>query len=120
MTKKDTAIEFLKLAYSGNAREAYGKYVHLDFTLHNVFHKGDRESLIVAMEEALAKNPNKSFEVLHALEDGNLAAVHTHVTKEDGTEFAVVHIFRFKDKKIIELWDIGMAVPKDLPLKENL
>jgi len=120
MTKKDTAIEFLKLAYSGDAREAYEKYVHLDFTLHNVFHKGDRESLIVAMEEALAKNPNKSFEVTHALEDGDLVAVHTHVTKEDGTDFAVVHIFRFEDNKIIEIWDVGMVVPKDLPPKKNL
>jgi hypothetical protein len=47
MSKKDIAISFLKLASSGKVREAYEKYVHPDFSHHNPYFKGDRESLLV-------------------------------------------------------------------------
>jgi hypothetical protein len=35
MNKKEMAISFLRLASSGNVREAYEKYVHPDFRHHN-------------------------------------------------------------------------------------
>ena len=117
MTKKEIATSFLKLASSGSVREAYEKYVHPDFKHHNAYFKGDRESLLVAMEEAVAKNPNKSIEVVRTLEDGALVATHSRVVRsaQNAPDIAVVHIFRFKNDKIIEEWEAGMEVPKDSP-----
>lgn len=46
---------------SGQVREAYEKYVHPNFRHHNAYFKGDRESLLVAMEEAHIASPNKSL-----------------------------------------------------------
>ena len=117
MMKKEQAISFLKLAASGKVREAYEKLVHPQFIHHNAYFKGDRESLLTAMEEASVNTPNKSIEVIRALEDGDMVATHSRVKRADpnAPDIAVVHIFRFEDNKIIEEWEAGMEVPEDSP-----
>jgi predicted SnoaL-like aldol condensation-catalyzing enzyme len=74
------------------------------------------------MEESSIKEPNKSFEVIRALEDGDLVATHSRLVRSNSNapEIAVVHIFRFKDDKIIEEWEAGMEVPKDSPNKNGV
>ncbi len=122
VTKKDIAISFLRLAASGKVGEAYEKYVHPKFSHHNAYFKGDRRSLLEAMEEAAVKSPNKSIEVVRALEDGDLVATHSRVVRATpgATDIAVVHIFRFEDNLIIEEWEAGMQVPKDSPNENGI
>ncbi len=116
MNKKDIATSFLHLASSGRVREAYDKCVSPNFRHHNAYFKGDRESLLAAMEENAVTNPNKFLKVHHIFADGNFVAVHSRVQLEkDGSDIAVVHIFRFEGDHIAELWDIGQQVPKDSP-----
>ena len=79
MNNKEMAISFLRLASSGNVREAYEAYVHPNFRHHNPYFPGDRASLLAAMEENAATFPQKEFEAMHALEDGDLVAVHGRV-----------------------------------------
>ncbi len=74
---------------------------------------------MTAMEENAQKNPEKILEMQRALEDGNLVAVHSRVRQTpNDLGAAVIHIFRFDNDKIIELWDFGQAVPEDL-VNEN-
>ena len=114
MTKKYIAREFLKLAANGHSHEAFRLYVGANFKHHNAYFKGDANTLMLAMEESSRKNPNKSFQIHHALRDGDLVAVHSHV-KQNSTDLgsAVVHIFRFEADKIVELWDLGQPIPKE-------
>ncbi len=69
MSNKERAISFLRLASSGNVREAYETYIHPDFRHHNPYFPGDRASLLAAMEENAATFPQKEFEAVRALED---------------------------------------------------
>jgi predicted SnoaL-like aldol condensation-catalyzing enzyme len=67
---------------------------------------------MIAMEDNAKKNPNKIFDIKRSLQDGNLVATHSHVRQKLGDPgAAVVHIFRFEDDKIAELWDLGQPVP---------
>ena len=111
--RKDTAVSFLNLAASGHVREAYAKHVASGFKHHNPFFPGDAESLMTGMEENARQNPDKHLDVLRALEDGDLVAVHAHVrhTPTDRGA-ALVHVFRFEGDRIAELWDIGQPVPE--------
>lgn len=120
MTKKEIAQDFLKLASSGNSRKAFELYVAENFKHHNQYYKGDGQSLMLAMEEVHKQNPNKVFEIQRALEDGNLVAIHSRVEQigENGWIGAVVHIFRFDNEKIVELWDLGQAVLEEI-INEN-
>ena len=121
ISRKQAAIAFMQLVASGKVREAFQSYVGPNFRHHNAYYRGHDESLRVAMEENAAKNPDKVFEVQHALEDGDLVAVHSHLRQNpDDRGAALVHIFRFHGDRIIELWDIGQPVPEDSPNENGM
>ena len=113
------SIEFLQLASSGKARVVFDRCVHPGFTHHNIYFKGDRESLLTAMEENAKQFPNKIYEVLRALEDGELTTVHGKVVLGDKT-YGVIHIFRFKDGKIIEAWEASQEDLNNSPNENGL
>ena len=116
MNKKEIVTAFLTLATSGKVREAYEKYIHPDFRHHNPYFKGDRESLLVGMEESGKEFPNKTYETVRALEDGDLVAVHGRVRLDPNMpEIALMHIFKFKDNLIIDEWEAAQEVSKECP-----
>ena len=116
MNKKESAVSFLKMAAEGNAREAYEKFIAPDFIHHNQYFKGDRQSLMVAMEQASKQNPNKKLEIKKAFEDGDNVITLSHVKQDrDDPGAAVVHVFRFKDNRVVELWDLGQPIVRDSP-----
>lgn len=118
---KEKAVSFLQMAASGNVREAYERYVGPDFRHHNAYFRGDSESLILAMEESAAMNPLKTLEVKRAIEEGDMVAVHSYVKqKPEDLGGAVVHIFRFQNDQIVELWDVGQAIPEDSPNENGM
>ncbi|UUC45171.1 nuclear transport factor 2 family protein [Flavobacterium cerinum] len=119
MTQKEMAQDFLQLAAKGKAKEAFQYYIGSDFIHHNAFFKGDGTTLMHAMDENARNNPDKVFEIQRALEDNDLVAVHSRVRQTpDDTGAAVIHIFRFYNDKIVELWDFGQAVPNTM-INEN-
>ncbi|UOF00642.1 nuclear transport factor 2 family protein [Bdellovibrio reynosensis] len=122
MTKKEIAISFLKEAASGDVKSAYDKFVAPGFIHHNQYFKGDRQSLLQAMEEANKVSPNKSIEVKYSYEDGNTVICHSLVKRKDpeAAGIAVVHIMRFENSKITELWDLGQEILKDCPNENGL
>ena len=119
MNHKDSAVEFLKLCAANRISEAYERLVAPDFRHHSPWFRGDADGLREAMEQNAAKNPGKISEVKQAIAEGDRVAVHSHVrmnAQDRGS--VVVHIFRFRDGRIAELWDLGMPVPAEI-LNEN-
>jgi predicted SnoaL-like aldol condensation-catalyzing enzyme len=113
---KDAAITFLKLASGGKVREAYSQFVGAGFRHHNPFFEGSAESLMAGMEENARQNPGKVVEVKRVIAEGEFVVTHSHVKqKPDDGGAAVVHIFRFENGKIAELWDLGQPVPQESP-----
>ena len=120
-SKKDIAVSFLQLASSGNVRQAFHKYVHPQFSHHNPYFKGDRESLLTGMEESAVQFPKKVFEVVRTLEDGDFVAVHGKVRlKPNLPEIALIHIFRFDGDLIIEEWEAAQEVPEEIPNENGM
>jgi predicted SnoaL-like aldol condensation-catalyzing enzyme len=115
MSRKEDAQEFLRLASKGNSRGAFSRFVGDGFRHHNPWFKGDADSLMLAMEEAGKERPDKTRQILRALEDGDFVAVHSWVKQTpDDVGGAVVHIFRFAGDKIVELWDVGQGQPEEM------
>ena len=87
-------------------------FVDRDGTVHR--HGSMR--LATAMDENARANPEKRLEILRTIAEGRLVAVHARVQHSPGASpAAVVHIFRFEDGRIAELWDIGQEAPLDSP-----
>lgn len=115
-SKTDIAVEFLSLCASGRVREAYDRHVAENFRHHNAYFPGDRDSLLTAMEQSAQSEPNKSFTVRQTMESADRVATLSHLRRAQvDLEYAVVHILRFEDGKIAEMWDVGQEIPRDSP-----
>ena len=113
---KETAVEFLTMRATGDVRAAYDRHVATDFRHHNPHFRSDRTSLLEAMEKSAAEEPNKSFNVKQTIASSDTVAVLSHLQRAQGEfNYAVVHILRFENGKIVEMWDLGQEVPSDSP-----
>jgi predicted SnoaL-like aldol condensation-catalyzing enzyme len=111
---KEMAVNFLKLASSGAVQEAYSRLVGPGFKHHNPFFEGTAAALLAGMEENARLNPGKIFEIKQVIGENNFVVTHSHVRqKQDDLGAMVVHIFRFENGRIVELWDVGQPVPKE-------
>lgn len=112
---KEQAVSFLQLVATGHVDEAYERYIGSDFCHHNPFFRGEAESLKAAMKENALEAPNKTFDVKHVIEEGEMVVVHSHIKQNpEDLGAAVVHIFRFHDERIVEAWDLGQPVPENI------
>lgn len=110
-TCKDMAIAFLKLVSSGDVQGAYSKFVGSGFKHHNPFYEGSAKSLSAGMQENARQNPDMIFEVKRAVAEGDFVVVHSHVRQGPlDLGAVVVHIFRFDNGSIVELWDVGQPI----------
>ncbi len=110
---KNSAVEFLQMVIAGDIDAAYEKYVDMQGTHHNVHTPAGFEALRTGMKEAHLQFPQKQFTIEQVLGDENLVAVHSHLLlTKDGPDLAVVHLFRFDEGKIVELWDVAQANPE--------
>ena len=113
---KESAINFLRLASSGRVREAYTKFIGEGYKHHNPYFEGSAEALEAGMQENADQNPEKSLDVKLALAEGDLVAVYSEVHHRAGDRgAAVMHIFRFENGRIVEMWDVGQGVPEESP-----
>ena len=122
MSRKESAVALLRMASSGDVENAYARFIAPDFIHHNPYFKGDRESLKSAMIEAHATSPNKLIDVKRVFEDGDFVITHSLVVRGNPADpdVAVVHIFKFRGDKVVELWDLGQLVSADSPNENGL
>lgn len=122
MTHKEVARQLLQMAGLGNVRAAYELFIAPDFIHHNQYFKGDRNSLLTAMEKAHKSHPNKSIDVKFTYEDGDTVITHSLVKRQNPKlqDVAVMHIFRFKNDRVVELWDLGQEISKESPNEHGM
>ncbi|WP_335871630.1 nuclear transport factor 2 family protein [Bacillus sp. 2205SS5-2] len=121
LSNREKALSFLQLVVSRKVREAFLSHISPDFCHHNPYFQGDADSIMLAMEEDGAKNPDKIFEVKRVLEERETVVVYSHV-KQNPKDLgvAVVHIFRFQDDLIVEMWDVGQPIPEASPNENGM
>ena len=118
---KEASMEFLHLVVAGRIDEAYDKHVDLNGKHHNPFFPAGFPALRAAMIENHSMFPNKQITIKNILEDGDMVAVHSHIVlRSEEAGIAAVHLFRFHDGKIVEMWDCGQPLPPDSPNTDGM
>ena len=106
---KNIILEYLKLLGSGKFKEGL-RFFAPDCITHNPFISGNIETLtdamIAASKDMNTNSTDSEFVVKNVLADGNLVAAHTEFlnSKSRPSEGGLrqVHLFKFKDDKIVE------------------
>jgi len=99
--------DFARLFYDErDVKDAFEKYVSTDYTQHNPNIPDGRDAAIAALAPMFSRE-GASFDVKRIIVDGDMAVIHLHGRTDPATKGgAVADIFRLKDGKIVEHWDI--------------
>lgn len=117
---RDLAVQFLNLVIAGKIDEAYRRFVKMDGKHHNVFFPEGFAALSRAMKENHSQFPYKRMTVKKVLSEGDLVAVQSHIVPRDGEPGTIaIHLFRFENGKIAELWDCGQVIPVESPNRDG-
>lgn len=111
--RKAVALDFLRHVRAGRRADAE-RLVHPGAKHHNPFFAAGMTALFEAVEAAAEIAPHREADIKCAVAEGEYVMVHSHMRPTPGDPGAsVVHIFRFDNDRIVEIWDVGQAVPKD-------
>ncbi|HTN60805.1 MAG TPA: nuclear transport factor 2 family protein [Devosia sp.] len=105
-------LDFVQLYYSQHQiRPAFEKHVAADYIQHNPEIANGREAAIAWLEIKMASATVK-MDVRRIVVDGDYAVVHLLASQgPEDPGHAIMNIFRLKDGKIVEHWDVTQAIP---------
>ncbi|KZE11840.1 MULTISPECIES: nuclear transport factor 2 family protein [Sphingomonas] len=90
---------------------AFEKFVVADYIQHNPGIPDGRAAAIAALAQKFA-TPGARFDVKRIIVDGDLAVIHLHGRTDPASPGgAVADIYRLKDGKIVEHWDVIQPMP---------
>jgi predicted SnoaL-like aldol condensation-catalyzing enzyme len=116
LSLKDAGVAFLQMTASGQVEQAFARFAGPRFRHHNPYFAGDAAAIKAGMLANAARFPDMLFEVQRAIAEGPLVVVHSRARMQAGApDIAIVHILRFEDGLIAEMWDIGQAQPDPMP-----
>lgn len=111
---KQIVTEFFNTVFvEKRVKEGFEQHVVQNYIQHNPRVADGRDAVIKFLGDRFAQNPTVSYRVLRIIAEGDLVAVHFHTTatpQDRGT--VIVDIYRVKNGKIDEHWDVVQAVPE--------
>ncbi len=111
---KKLVLDFYSMLFDRHLiKEAFDRYVSHDYIQHNPNIPNGVEPDIAFLTKRLRNNPEATNKVKRAAADGDLVFLHVHSRLNPADRGrAIVDIFRIKDGKIVEHWDVIQAVPE--------
>ena len=110
---KKIIVEFYEKALNQKDFEAASKYLGHRYTQHNPVAADGATGLRAFLQFLRTRYPNAHSEIKRIFADGDYVILHVHAIREPGTRGnAIVDIFRLKDGKMVEHWDVSQEIPE--------
>lgn len=105
--------DFARIFYQEkDVKRAFESYVVPGYIQHNPGIADGRDAAVAALTPMFSA-PGSRFEVKRIVVDGDLAVIHLFGQGDPATRgAAVADIYRLKDGKIVEHWDILQPMPE--------
>ena len=112
---KRLVTEFYELAINQQRpAEAARQYIQLPYRQHSPEVVDGPDGFVDFISEMQKKHPKLKVVISKALADDDLVALHAHLTREPNDPgLAIAELFRLKNGKIIEHWDVVQPVPEE-------
>jgi predicted SnoaL-like aldol condensation-catalyzing enzyme len=117
---KQTVIAFYKRAFNEKQpADAVAQYVGSQYVQHNPDTPDGADAFIQSMTDLTTKFPQSFVEIKRVIGEGDLVVTHNIVkmTPQD-RGLAGVDIFRLREGKIVEHWDVRQPIPEK-PMNDN-
>ncbi|MEO7715284.1 MAG: nuclear transport factor 2 family protein [Capsulimonas sp.] len=110
---KALVVKFYNEFFNAHHIDAALKYLTPDYKQHNPGVPTGRAAIISFFGPHFKQNPQSHATITQALADGDLVALHVHSQQNPKDRgLAIVDIFRVKNGKIVEHWDVVQPVPE--------
>ncbi|MED2186086.1 ester cyclase [Bacillus wiedmannii] len=111
---KKMVVDFYNEVFNKHDIDIIPKYVSEDYKQHNPFVADGRKAFMDFFKEDFVKNPNSSAAIKRVVVEGDTVALHVHSrTNSQDKGVAIVDIFRIKNGKIVEHWDVIQEIPNE-------
>jgi predicted SnoaL-like aldol condensation-catalyzing enzyme len=96
-------------------RLAFERHMSADFVEHKPdVPAGTREATIAFLEELMKGMPDPRWEVIRTVAEHDMVFLHARFTPAAGAPpYAIADVFRLRDGKIVEHWDVVAGPPAD-------
>ena len=112
----DAVLAFYEKGINEKDADAALKYVGDQYIQHNPHAQDGREGFKNFIAFLTKKYPKSHSEIKASFVDGNNVILHVHAVRKPGTRGnAIMDIFRLKDGKIVEHWDVNQPIPETMP-----
>jgi len=117
---KQVVSDFYKLAFNDHKpAAAVEKYVGAEYIQHNPMVADGALPFIDFVNAYAQKYPHLHVDIKRMVAEGDLVVTHSLITTDDNDRgLAAIDIFRLKEGKIVEHWDVVQPVPEK-PANEN-
>jgi predicted SnoaL-like aldol condensation-catalyzing enzyme len=112
---KDVVVAFYKLALMDfRPKDAFAQYVATDFVEHSADSAGGTaQSTVDFLTKLIQQSPHPKWEIVRVIAEKDMVFLHVRFTPDKGaTPVVVGEIFRVRDGKIREHWDIIQHAPE--------
>lgn len=83
-----------------------------NYIQHNPNVPNGKSPFVIYFTDLFKNNPNARSRIVRSAADGDLVYLHVHSTKDNkDLGRAIIDIFRVKDNRIVEHWDVVQLIP---------
>jgi len=95
-------------------RAAFDRYVTDDFIEHKPdVPEGTKAATVAFLESLIKEVPEPKWEIVRTIAEGDLVFLHARFSPAAGApHYAIADVFRLKNCKIVEHWDVVAPPPK--------
>ncbi|WP_231755444.1 nuclear transport factor 2 family protein [Bordetella sp. N] len=112
-TNRKLVVDFYNRVFNQHDVAAIPSVVSDGYKQHNPLVPDGRAPFVNYLTKRFQENPQARSEIIRSATDGDLVWLHVHSTANPQDRGrAIVDIFRVKDGKIVEHWDIIQFVPE--------
>jgi predicted SnoaL-like aldol condensation-catalyzing enzyme len=108
---KKLVAEFYQKLFGDKNIDAIDEYIGDVYIQHNPMAADGKDALKELLKKWFVNAPKEKIDIQHLGADGDFVYIHLR-TKMGTKTFSVIDIFRLKDNKIIEHWDVIQEVPE--------
>lgn len=110
---KAVAIAFYNAALNEKDWNEAEQYIGPRYVQHSIYMEDGRAGLEALVERLRKEFPENHGEIIQAFADGDMVALHLHVTRYPGHPgWSVIELMRLENGKVVEHWDIFETVPE--------